>query len=86
MLEFLKILIPYCFGIMFSALAFNPIFVWRRGWDEAKKFYSNWDEGFNCGWKKAEKLFKDYDQGFGDGFESGWDTALEQKEEVNRNA
>ena len=75
----INVLLPYIMGIIAAFLMFHPEREWKDGYETARKFYDNWELGFDYGYKSAEKTFKDYDCGFGDGFEAGWNAALENK-------
>lgn len=77
MIVVLQILIPYLTGVMFAGWLFKPLRTWQEGYDAAKKYYSNWNDGFDQGYKLAQKTFQDFDKGFGYGFEAGWESALE---------
>jgi hypothetical protein len=81
MIELLKILIPYCCGVICTFILFHPQREWMDGYYTARKTYGCWDKGFDSAWKEASELFKNYDSGFGDGFEAGWKACEEQRGE-----
>ena len=76
-MNLLNILLPYLMGILVSYLMFQPIKQRQDGYNAAKKYYGNWELGFNEGYKCARKHFQNFDKGFGEGFEAGFDVALE---------
>jgi len=78
MAEIITIIIFYFFGITIGIFFCHPAKQFEEGWNSAKEFFTDWDEGFRKGVEHASKVFQDYEQGFGDGFESGWYAALEQ--------
>ena len=61
-------LIFYLAGIAVAAFLFQPSKTWKKGYDDAKSIYNDWDKGFDAGWKAAKKRFTDYEQGFKDGY------------------
>lgn len=78
MAEIITIIIFYFLGITIGVFFCHPAKSFEEGWNKAKEFFTDWDDGFRIGVEHASKVFQDYEQGFGDGFESGWYAALEQ--------
>lgn len=78
MAEIITIIIFYFFGITICIFFCHPTKSFEEGWNKAKEFFTDWNDGFRVGVEHASKVFQDYEQGVGDGFESGWYAALEQ--------
>lgn len=82
LIDFLiNFMVPYILGVVCAFLMFHPVRKWKDGYDAARETYGNWDKGYDEGWKASAEMHKDYDRGFGDGFDAGWRTALERREE-----
>lgn len=79
MAEIITIVIAVTLGYTFGVFWCHPTKQFEEGWNRAKAFFTDWEDGFRTGVEHASKVFQDYDQGFGDGFECGFNAALDSK-------
>lgn len=79
----ISILSGYFIGIIVSWLIFRPTKSFDEGYESAKKFYSDWDEGFNSGWTAGKMRFSDYESGFRDGWKAAKKQINEDKKGVD---
>lgn len=60
--ELLKIVIPYCMGMIVTFLLVRPVKEWSEGYETAKKRYGSWslgfEEGFDAGWDSASSIYR----------------------------
>lgn len=54
-MDLLNILLPYLMGVLVSYLIFQPMKQWDDGYNTAKKYYGNWELGYNKGFEAAKK-------------------------------
>ena len=79
MAEHILIIISYLLGLAVGFFIFQPGKQFEKGWNKAKAFFTDFEDGFREGVEHASKIFQDYSQGFGDGFEAGCYAAVEQE-------
>ncbi len=78
MKEFVWLLIGYGCGCVFCWLIFRPMKSWTEGYEDGRKHYSNWDDGFDKGFKAAKELYTDYPLGFKEGWHA-YEKSLQEK-------
>lgn len=67
----LDVLFGYIGGVVCAWLILNPTRLYSKGYDDAKKLYTDYERGFHAGFKAAETNLS-YDLGFNDGWDCGW--------------